>query len=252
MIYKSGLYKYLNLFFKSIYSQSFYPLEFILRNSYVFIILIAALYVNLNFSKFDEAYLAKYLFISLPLATLWLNIAFFIQEEVVNGNISSYLIKPYDFYKIFFIKHFSFSFLRIVSSFLLLFFIYSIEGLIKYLDWFFIIQSLIALTFSLYLIYLANELTSYLVFIFEKSSSIMNLINKLVNFLGGGILVADIISEKIKYLPFYYFIGFEINFVLGKSKEIEIILFFVYLLLLWLITKKIKKIAIKKLEINGG
>ncbi len=252
MFYKTNFYKYLNLFFKSVYSQSFYPLEFVIRNFYIFIIIIAALYVNLSFLKFEESYLARYLFISLPLGTLWLNVAFSIQQKVVDGSISNYLIKPYDFYKVMFIKEFSFGFLRIIASFILLFFVFSVNGLIKYLNLIFLIRSLLALSVSFYMIYLINEFTSYLTFIFEKSSSLLNLFDKLLAFLGGGILIADAISEKLKYLPFYYFIGFETNFILGKVAKIEIILFFIYLLLLLALTKKIKKIAIKKLEINGG
>ena len=244
---------YLRLTLISLQSNYFYLVETLLNNLALIFLITLSFVVNTTYFE-DKNYAINYFIIAnlINFTFASLRIRRVVSNLVISGRISSYLIKPFETFSFFFFYYLG---KALSKTFSILVYTISLTLLFGYASKISIVSLLkipIALLVSLAFYFYYYKLIFYIIVMFEKLDFIDIMILKLISFIGGGLFTTSIISENLKLLPFYYFVGFETDLVLGNVKVIHITLALIYLATLILLSMKVKRIALRKLEINGG
>jgi len=244
---------YLRLTLIAFQSNYFYLIETLLNNLALIFLITLSFVVNTTYFE-DKNYAINYFIIAnlINFTFASLGIGRVVSNLVISGRISNYLIKPFETFNFFFFYYLG---KALSKTFSILVYAISLTLLFGYANKISIISLLkipIAMLVSLAFYFYYYKLIFYIIVMFEKLDFIDIVVLKLISFIGGGLFTTSIISENLKLLPFYYFVGFETDLVLGNVKVIHIVLAFIYLIALMLLSIKVKKMALRKLEINGG
>lgn len=182
--------------------------------------------------------------------------SWYFAEIIRNGRIAKDLLMPTSFFKSNFVMSFTTPLLETFMIVTILSFLgFLIFGIKVTLPIVFI--SIPFVIMGSFINYCINCLIGYIAFWEENSGSFINMAYQITPFFSGGFipLVALPFYEYLKYNPFAYLVHAPTQIYLGKYSTTEIIYTFaggiVWCFLLWLLTRIVFKLGLKKNEAVG-
>lgn len=191
-----------------------------------------------------------------------MNISGVIKEDIMNGGLNIYLLRPVRYLWIKWLQsvsgqvlNFSFSILLLLVAyfFLDLFFVYP-KSIVKIFVVIFFVSLACILSF------LINSIIGLLSFWLLETRSLGVFFNMTISVLSGSIFPIDLVKNQfgniLKYLPFSYMAFIPVQIFLGKINETEIVknmvICFVWIIILFFLLIRLWKKGIRKYAAFGG
>ncbi|MBU0279067.1 MULTISPECIES: hypothetical protein [unclassified Gemella] len=187
----------------------------------------------------------------------------FVSEKILKGNIINYLNRPDGLIIIIFFIVFGNFFYKLkfqVLPILVIYVVFFYNIIFKIFSFERLILFLLMYLLSYLIAFLLGYIIALLSTVFIKINGISELVNALLIVFGGGLLPIDLYPKLLlkisEFTPFYSIMYTPVSMIVYDNNYSKILFMFImqifWIIILWIIYKKLSYYVFKKLDIMGG